>query len=568
MKRRTFIKSSLGAGAALLSVAGRQEDSKNRKADDLLVAMVKANDVRIVDILDSQTREKDHPFTGGFPDRYGIYHAGTASSYINSLTAGYISPQSEFHQSAAIEESLALAIEFLIARQHEDGTIDLVTTNFHSTPDTGFVVEPLAIALCCLRRHAADQLARFQARAGEFLVKAGEALSRGGIHTPNHRWVVCMALARIHQLFPDQKYTRRINVWLAEKIDIDPDGQYTEKSTAVYTPLVNRCLISMARLLNRPELLDPVRKNLDMTQYFVRANGEIVTDASRRQDQYQTTGLERYYYAYRYMALRDRAPMYAAMTRFIEDKRGYQSLAGNLSYFLEDATLLQELPEGGNLIDSYEKPFPHSGLVRIRRNEIDATILRDNDRILTFQKGSNALQALRMATAFFGKGQFVAESLTHENDKYILRQTLEGPYYQPLSAEHLPDDGDWARMPRDLRPTSEVQTLTSTITVSELNGRLTVSFDVGGTDHVPLAIELAFRSGGQLSGVKPVPDLPNSWLLESGLGKYQVGEDTIEFGPGQALHSWTQLRGANVKLDAESVYLTGYTPFKFELSLA
>jgi hypothetical protein len=529
--------------------------------------MVHENDLRIVDILASQTRDKDHPFTGGFSDRHGIYHAGIAASHIGNLIAGYIAPQSEFHRSASIEGSLALAMDFLIASQHDDGTIDLVTTNFHSTPDTGFVVEPLAIALHCLRLQASDCLTGFQARSGEFLVKAGEALVRGGIHTPNHRWVVCMALARIHQLFPDPEYLRRIDQWLAEKIDIDPDGQYTEKSTAVYTPLVNRCLITMARLLDRPQLLEPVRKNLDMTQYFVRANGEIVTDASRRQDQYQTTGLERYYYPYRYMALRDRVPMYSAMTRFIENKIGYKLLAGNLSYFLEDESLLQELPADGNLIESFEKPFPHSGLVRIRRRQIDATILRDNDRILTFQKGSNSLQALRMATAFFGKGQFVAESLAHENGKYILRQTLEGPYYQPLSAEHVPDDGDWSRMPRDLRATSEVQALSSTITICEWNGRLNVYFDVGGTDHVPLAVELAFRIGGQLSGVKPLPDQPNTYLLESGTGKYQLGKDTIEFGPGQASHRWTQLRGANAKLDAESVYLTGYTPFQFELSL-
>ena len=81
-----------------------------------------------------------------------------------------------------------------------------------------------------------------------FLLRAADALTVGGIHTPNHRWVICMALARCFSLFPQIKYVDRIDQWLNEKIDIDPDGQFTEKSTSIYTPLTNRSLITMARL--------------------------------------------------------------------------------------------------------------------------------------------------------------------------------------------------------------------------------------------------------------------------------------------------------------------------------
>src|SRR5690606_20506159 len=116
------------------------------------------------------------------------------------------------------------------------------------------------------------------------LVRAGEALSTRGIHTPNHRWVVCAALAQLYTLWQHPSYLKRIDEWLFEKIDMDPDGQYNEKSTFIYSSLSNRVLILIAKGANKPELLDYVRRNLDMTQYYVHPNGEVVTDASGRQD--------------------------------------------------------------------------------------------------------------------------------------------------------------------------------------------------------------------------------------------------------------------------------------------
>src|SRR5690606_22335008 len=142
---------------------------------------------------------------------------------------------------------------------------------------------PVATAYSIMLQNDKISYGEFPEAIKKYLLKAGDALSVGGIHTPNHRWVVSAALAWIHSFFPDDRYKARVEQWLAEKIDIDPDGQYNERSTAVYTPVTNRCLLDIARKMDFPYLYDVVRKNLELTFHFVHANGEIATESSNRQ---------------------------------------------------------------------------------------------------------------------------------------------------------------------------------------------------------------------------------------------------------------------------------------------
>jgi hypothetical protein len=102
--------------------------------------------------------------------------------------------------------------------------------NLASPPDTAFVVEELAASLAVLRGVDDPHLARTKDILSKFLLAVGNALVTGGIHTPNHRWVVCHALARINSLFPAAKYVNRIDDWLGEGIYQDADGLFSERS--------------------------------------------------------------------------------------------------------------------------------------------------------------------------------------------------------------------------------------------------------------------------------------------------------------------------------------------------
>ena len=573
MNRRDFLLSS-AAAASLASVARPTLAAADAAPDAVLQGIIRDHDARIPGLLALQDNRPGHRWSGGLADGHGIHTISGTNGFVAALAAAACAPGSTYFGAEALVEPMRRGIAYMLNAQHADGTIDLYATNFHSTPDLAFILEHACPACALLRASPVPALRAVAGELGRFIQRGGEALIVGGVHTPNHRWIVCSALAWVNSLYPDRRYVARADQWLAETIDLDPDGQYTEKSTTVYSPHVNRALLTVARLLNRPELAEPVRKNLEMTIYYVHPDGEVVTEASRRQDRYQRGSLAPYYYSYRTLALRDSNGRFAAMARQIE-----RSVAprhpGSLTTFLTEPEFGRPLPPDAPLPTDYAKVFSHSGLARIRRGQASGTVLAANTTLFSFRQGAAALEAVRFATAFFGKGQFTGDALEVKDGRYVLRQELDGPYFQPLTARQIAD-GEHVKMApngtlanhKNWRARSEVQTLQAAVTITEKNGAFELAFSIRGTEFVPVAIELAFRHGGKLEGVKPAPGVRDAWLLEGGAGRYSLGEDTIEFGPGRVEHTYTQVRGALPKWDGQCVYLTGATPFEFTLRIS
>ena len=578
MHRRDFLKTSglvaLISAAQLNSRASTATSSPaSLTTNDLLTDLIRANDVQIPAQLANQERSASHRWHGGIINEYGLHTVGGTANFISTLACALCAPGSKYFNAPDLAQPLRLAVAYIIKAQHADGTVDYYATNFHSNPDMAFILELVCPACELLRSSSLPVYRAIADELGVFITRGANGLVTGGIHTPNHRWVVCSALALANALYPNPRYVARIDEWLAETIDLDPDGQYTEKSTTVYSPTVDNSLVHVARLLNRPALYEPVRRNLEMTLFYVHPDGEVVTEASRRQDRNTRGSMARYYYSYRALALHDGNGRFAAMCRQIEQTARAQ--ISILPALLTQTDLNQPLPPNATLPTDYAKVFAYSNLARIRRGARSGTILASNTTLFSFRKGAAALEAVRCATAFFGKGQFIADALEPVDGRYVLRQKLDGPYFQPLSADQIAH-GDHAKMApngtlstdsRALRTRSNIQLLESVITISESAGKFTLEFSITGTDEVPVALELAFRHGGKLTGVTPVAHVNDAFLLSSGMGRYTVGEDTIEFGPGQASHTYTQVRGALPKWDGLSVYLTGLTPLKTTLTI-
>jgi hypothetical protein len=593
ISRRGFIRDALGtaalAGAGLRGEGFAQTMTRTSDAasaqNGYYLKLVSLNDAALPHVLE---RLK------GSGQRLNVRAIGEA---VDGMAGAYCAPESSYFQSSALLPALGGAADKLLAAQHGDGTID--SGNYNSPPDTGFVVQELCTALAVLRRMNSPQLTSINRKLEKFVLAAGEALTTGGIHTPNHRWVVSSALAQVNALFPSAKYVERVDDWLGEGIYCDGDGQFSERSTGIYSRVVANALITMARLLNRPQLLEPVRRNLAMNIFYMHPSGEVETVGSRRQDELLQEWISNYYLQYRYMAIHDQNRQFAAVTRFIEQiGLDHAEVKIPLIEFLEEPVYRQSLPEAEPIPSDYARVFSNSALARIRRGDISATVyggsdwplgvasgLASNPTFFNFRKGQAVLESVRMIPDFFSEGPFRSAGLKVEESRYLLEQQLAVPYYQPLPKHLRNPQGDypltpagnrfWSKMNFPQRPQSNIQRLDQRITIVEKTGAFELAFEVTGHERVPVTIELTLRKGGELEGTEAVATMPDVYFLRQGAGRYRVGKDVITFGPGQADHEVLPLArpysdpylGAPHP-ESYRVYVTGYTPLRKTLTIS
>ncbi len=517
--------------------------------------IVRRHDERVRSLLQQQITDPASPWRGASLDRFGLCFPGSAAAMLEAFTAAFLHPGSRYYRDSVLVERMRLAAAYLERAQNPQGNIDLVITNFNSPPDTGFVVHGVATAAVLARRAGKTEL---EALTEPFLRRAAAAMAAGGVHTPNHRWVICSALAQVNELYPDPAWLRRIDQWLAEGVDIDGDGQYTERSTLVYNAITNRAFVVMAAKLRRPELLDPVRRNLESMLYLLHPGGEVVTEISRRQDAGERGNMGRYWFPLRYLAVQDGDGRFAALVRTLEPEHA------GLPALMEYPELNRELPAPAPLPEDFEKHFPELGIVRVRRGLTSATILSGSSRFFTLRRGLAVMAGLRMAGAFFGKGQFIPERLEPRAGGWLLSQTLQAGYYQPFDPPRRITPRNWYAT-RPERRQSEICRLEYWATVTETSEGFKVRLEAAGTHGVPVAVEINFGDAGRLEGCQPHPEVPQCWLLTQGVGSYRLGGHQLRFGPGRSEHRYIQVRGADPKLPGPSVYLTAFTPFDHTL---
>ncbi|KAL8294508.1 hypothetical protein RB597_007823 [Gaeumannomyces tritici] len=522
---------------------------------------------------------------------------------VRRLVTPFVWDQSSYYHNETLLSYAEDMLATLTERQHADGTFTV--GNRHSPPDTGFLIEDFGVMITMLEAddHASSKKVAETIRA--LMAKAGPGLAHGGMHTPNHRWKLCSALARITHATGNSSYVSRIDDWLAEGIDIDADGIYSERSTIYYSNVANPSLLTVAHILNRTELVPHIRKNLELViEHAEPTNGEVETTHSRRQDQNQRQALKDYYVQFRELALLDKNGRFAAMARLIE-RLFAADLGDFLGDLLERPELAAVLPAEEKAFVDFDKHYKASGLFRARRGKVVAAAfggsdwyadgketpffnrfgsgLSTNPTLFRAWNGRAVLEAVRLAPEFFSMGHFRSNGLAYDNGVVRLSNDLKIPYYHPIPAEHRRADGVYA-MSRSVdgrfyaaldfenRP-AHTRDLKTDVRISPTATGYDLNFLVAGEENVDMTLELTFRQGGELSGVQALDD--GSFRLVEGQGTYKVGEDTITFGNGNGAgpintgaageqYSW---HNGNLVVQGQHVYITGRSPLNYTLNI-
>ncbi|WP_163712994.1 hypothetical protein [Mangrovibacterium lignilyticum] len=550
---------------------------------ELYQRLIQANDQTVSNLLNKGI-QKDNPRS--LSVQFGI------------LTASFCTIGADYFNSEAVFQRLMKIMGYLLDAQRANGTVD-AGGNKQSPPDTAFLIDNLGPAAKVLANRNSEESMLLKKRLDDFLLSAGEALITGGIHTPNHRWVTSSALAHLYQIYGDNRYKERIEEWLSEGIYIDEDGQYPERSR-IYSKVVDHALITMATILGRPDLLKPVRKNLETTFFLMENNGDLVSLDSRRQDQNMIIQATNYYWCYRFIAVRLNDSLFAAIARKIEDMDTFDEhvLSGALLHFLDVPLLQKKLSRADALPEDFNVDLSATNMVRMKRDRMTATVFGGNDfplqissgrstnpTFFTFRKGEAILEYARLSTSFFNTGYFRSEGLRQEQNSCMLHERKEAYYYQPLPADKQNPEGDykltespdgrfWSKMDFKDRSVSDVQAMETDVTIRENKGEFELVINVDGPKGVDVTLELCFRSGGQLSAVQKSEN-ESDFFLKEGYATYQFGSDKIQVGPGIREHQNVgRIDGelysthfGSIKGKGMHLFLTGRTPFLHVITL-
>ncbi|GAA1646042.1 hypothetical protein [Actinoplanes couchii] len=465
--------------------------------------------------------------------------------------------------------------------------------NVDSPPDSAFSVNDLADAAYLLRDAGGvgQQLA-------ELLESMTPALVKGGVHTPNHRWELSAALARLHRLEPRPELADRVGQWLAERVDIE-DGLWSERSANYAAHVSNPSLLTIAEVFDRPDLVDAVEQNLTATLDLLLPDGTVETVLSRRQDQRWPKPLCSYLLPLRQLAVQRRrgdlawaagialeqgieAPGYAAAALLITPdvgaplppaqappvpRRRHFAAAGTLT---DHGRTRAAVVFGGS---------DHARHQRIRSG------LANSPTFLRLYCGAVVLDSVRLSRTFFGLGPFRSDGLTLDGDTAVLGEAVSAAYYQPLNGADRDGRGDYrvtddgrfsAAMAFDRRGRDQVTLRTDVrVTLTETGADLDV--EVAGV-VVDWSLELAFRPGGTLSGAAALGD--DRWHLESGTATYRVEDDALsvtvlespetpaEAGPGYQPGEEYEFLGGTDAVGGVRLYVTGKAPARLRLRIA
>lgn len=474
--------------------------------------VLEITDKRVDYLLRNQVRSANSSDLGGIrTEEYDITQPKFSIYALKTFSSAYFNSDSSYFMNEELLESMLMLLDYIERVQRGDGTFDLLGVNFVSPPDTAFMAQRLATAYRLADKYGVDEQADLmKRRLYEIIKKAGQGMSVGGFHTPNHRWAIASALLMAYNIVGEESFKEAALKYLSEGIDCDEDGEWTERSSGGYNVVCNNCFMIISEELQQWDYLDPVRRNLELMYYYMEPDGSIYTTNSTRQDSAAHLYPTNYYHLYKYMAYRDKDGRFAYMANRLISQfyKASQDVAKSIVYSPESDFLyifmfnpelkdfdINEEP----LPTEYSKEFKNSGLVRVRKGDVSYSISENSDRFLTMMVGDLRFE-MKITSTFFAIGHFnigrrddrwnresVAFPIQKTDKGYQIRYEAHATYFLPF--EESPSTPFYDDMDHSKRGTGTEVDHSVTVSIRELDEGLEVGIKTAGCDQVPFLIE-------------------------------------------------------------------------------
>ncbi|TYP79280.1 hypothetical protein [Paenibacillus methanolicus] len=492
-------------------------------------------------------------------------------------------PNSSFRRDAELLRRIQEQIDYLRRIQLPSGCISLIACNIDSPPDTAFAVHSVALCYQAAVKSRIPELEGVIQGMRQFMEHTLPCLLTGGIHTPNHRWVLCGALALLYEIFGDEALKKRAFDYIGEGFDMNAAGEWTERSNAIYNPICNLFLYHAGRVFQYEEAYASIRQNLSMMRYMLHPGGAVVTEYSSRQDLGEIMMLnEDYEVICRLMAAKDGNPQFGALANLAAANRDGKGKSVLYELVFPDemkrgrsASSLKDLPdrytvllnEGARARVSGTIPpirqAVHSGapIVRHRNGKLSVTLMSGQENFLYVQYGSARIVGIKLSLGWFGIAGVPFSDLKRiDESRYELSLQLEGSYRGPLDHSLAASAGGaFFDMPNEQREKTHITALPVVIGVEWGAREVHVDLRVDAVPHLFAQLIVASDRMAELSGDMTAV-MPNAHLLNGNAARIRQARDCMEIVAGACEHDFITLRNDHLSPNAQHLICNYMTP--------
>ncbi len=459
-------------------------------------------------LLTTLPRDPDSPYCGKFLYESGLHEPGTCFGFIERATELYLCPDSVYYKSPKALEAIRALCIGAHDGLHEDGTNDLVISNFHQPEYFSTPALNTAYRLLHAMPNKTEAEIEITEAVYRLVERAAGGLLASGFHTPNHRWVHTAALYHSYNTLKkkDERLVALAQKYLAEKIDIDEYGEFSERSAGMYSAVSDTALCGIAVEANMPELFELVKRNLLLVYRFIEKGSLIFTQNSRRKDKGEVASntlfdFDRYVDVCLIAYAHTRDLTFLQILQSALNKRTDPSPVRTLlrvyTLYPELKNLTVDLSELPPLEEEFHVFYEKSNIVREKEKGSVYSLLAGNPYFLHVTCGETGISA-RMCSSFFAKAQFIPERIEKIGDRqYRLAFHTWADYKLPFDTPPEGSENYWS-MDYQSRPSISRCDYGYTLDVTFTSDGLLMHVTTHGTQRVPFKLEFAVTPGAHV----------------------------------------------------------------------